>query len=310
MPRVVYKPFYSGTVGAAPVGGPARPVAAEAERLGDWRLGAVICAHAGSEVLDARPWKSNEARFRYVVKRWTSAFLSAEQRTLLEREAAAGTAVSDPHIVPILSAHVCEAPYYYVMPKLEGKTLDDILARVGRVPTAKALWYARQAAEGLAALHEIGWLHADVKPSNLFVGPDGHVTLIDLGYARRADDEPDTESQCVLGTVDYLAPEAVCSRLRIDARSDLYSLGVTLFRMLTGRLPYVGKTPAEIVAAHVSAEPPRLRELVPSVPNDVDALVRRLLHKQPQRRHDSAKELVAELSSLEIAFLDERVLGA
>lgn len=310
MSRVVYKPFHSGLAGAEPVGGPTRAAAPEVERFGDWRLGAVICAHAGSEVLEARPWKSNEAKFRYVVKRLTSAFLSADQRTQLQREAAAGTAVSDPHIVPILFAHVHEPPYFYVMPRLAGKTLDEILTRVGRLPTAKALWYARQAAEGLASLHEAGWLHADVKPSNLFVGPDGHVTLIDLGYARRTDDEPNAEAPCVLGTVDYLAPEAVCSRLRVDARSDLYSLGITLFRMLTGRLPYVGTTPAEIVAAHVSAEPPRLREIVPSIPNDVDAMVRRLLHKQSLRRHESARELVAELSALEIAFLDERVLGA
>jgi serine/threonine protein kinase len=149
MTRVVYKPFHSDVAGAVPLG-PAHASAAEAERLGVWRLGAVICVHAGSEVLEARPWKSKEAKFRYVVKRWTSAFLSAEQRMLLEREAAAGTAVSDPHIVPILSAHVHEAPYFYVMPRLSGKTLDDILSRVGRLPTAKALWYARQAAEGLA----------------------------------------------------------------------------------------------------------------------------------------------------------------
>jgi len=308
MTRVVYKPFSAGLHAAAESASHLR-AAAETDRLGDWRLGARICERAGVEVIEARPWKSDDAKFRYVVKRWTSAFLSADRQALLAREAAAGTAVNDPHVVPILSAHVYEPPFYYVMPRLEGRTLEAILKRAGRLPPATALWYARQTAEGLAALHDADWLHADVKPSNLFVGLDGHVTLIDLGYARRRDDEPNTEAQCVLGTVDYLAPEAVCSRLRVDERSDLYSLGVVLFQMLTGRLPFTGATPAEIVAAHVSAEPPVLRELVSSLPNEVCAVVRKLLHKQPLRRYESARELVAELSAMEIAFLDERFVG-
>lgn len=308
MTRVVYKPFSLGQHAAASAAAQAH-AAHDADRLGDWRLGARLCEHAGVEVVEARPWKSGEAKFRYVVKRWASTLLSPEQLALLAREALAGTVVNDPHVVPILSAHVNEAPFYYVMPRLEGQTLAAILARRGRLPTAKALWYARQAAEGLAALHDAGWLHADVKPSNLFAGPDGHVTLIDLGYARPRDDEPNGEAQCVLGTVNYLAPEAVCSRLRVDARSDLYSLGVVMYQLLSGRLPFSGATPADIVAAHVSAEPQPLRELVSSLPNEVCSLVRRLLHKQPMRRHDSARELVAELTALEIAFLDERVVG-
>jgi serine/threonine protein kinase len=312
MTRVVYKPFSAGLHAAAESAAriPSSPrTSEEADRLGDWRLGARICEHAGVEVIEARPWRSNESKFRYVVKRWTSAFMSAEQRIALAREAAAGTAVNHPHVIPILSAHVYEPPYYYVMPRLEGATLDAILTRTGRLPVATALWYARQAAEGLAAMHGADWLHADVKPSNIFVGRDGHVTLIDLGCARRRDEEANTESQCVLGTVDYFAPEAVCSRLRVDQRSDLYSLGVVLFQMLTGRLPFTGVTPAEIVAAHVSAEPPPLRSLVSSLPNMVCDVVKTLLAKQPLRRYDSARELVGELGRLEIALLDERVIG-
>ncbi|MCE9604468.1 MAG: serine/threonine protein kinase [Planctomycetia bacterium] len=305
MARVVYKPFSFDR--QARMQAAAQPGDGGAsQRAGEWQLGAKLCEHAGVEVVEARPVKSRETRYRYVVKRWTSALVSTEQQALLRREALAGNAVNSPHVVPILSAHVHEAPFYYVMPRLEGTTLDEIVLRCGRLSVATALWYGRQAAEGLAALHDAGWLHADVKPSNLFVGPDGHVTLIDLGYARRRDDESNSESQCVLGTVDYLAPEAICSRLRVDERSDLYSLGIVLYRLLGGRLPFVGATPAEIVAAHVSAEPQPLRELVSSLPNDVCGLVRRLLHKQPARRHDSAHELVAELTALEIAYLDER----
>lgn len=312
MTRVVYKPFSAGLHAAAESASrmPMPPrLGEDSDRLGDWRLGARICEHAAVEVIEARPWRSNESRFRYVVKRWTSAFVSAEQRAALAREAAAGMAVNHPHVIPILSAHVCEPPYYYVMPRLEGTTLDAILTRAGRLPVATALWYARQAAEGLAAMHGADWLHADVKPSNIFVGRDGHVTLIDLGYARRRDDESNTESQCVLGTVDYLAPEAVCSRLRVDERSDLYSLGVVLFQMLTGRLPFTGTTPAEIVAAHVSAEPPLLRSIVSSLPNEVCDVVKKLLAKQPLRRYGSARELVGELGRLEISLLDERFIG-
>jgi eukaryotic-like serine/threonine-protein kinase len=192
-----------------------------------------------------------------------------------------------------------------VMPCLEGTTLDRLLA-CGRLPLAESLWYARQAAEALAALDEAGWIHGDVKPSNLFLSSEGHVTLLDLGFARRARETGSAVDRCVLGTCNYLAPELITSALRADNRSDIYSLGVVLFELLSGRLPFVGKDLAELATQHRQAAAPNLRRLAPHLPGEVVGLVRRMLAKDPLRRPQTPQELVDQLSALEIATFSER----
>lgn len=218
----------------------------------------------------------------------------------LRREAIVGRKVSHPHLIPILAAHVGAPPYFVVMPWLTGATLAEKLRSGWRPSLPVALWLARQVAEALAALHAAGWMHADVKSSNVFVSPEGHVTLLDLGFARRTDETGSAVDRCVVGTMGYIAPEMITSALRTDIRNDLYSLGVTLFELLAGRLPFTGQSLAELAEQHRQCQPPRLRALAPHLPRGVTRLVHQMLAKEPLRRPQTPGEVVERLVALEI----------
>ena len=150
-------------------------------------------------------------------------------------------------------------------------------------------------------------MHGDIKPSNIFLSPQGHVTLLDLGFARHRDEKGD-RSRLVSGTGYYLAPEHVSVAYCPDIRSDIYSLGVVLYQMLAGRLPLEGATFEEIAIAHKQTVPPNLRRVVSHVPPRVAELVHRMLAKDPLRRPQSPAELVAELVRLEIETFSERAI--
>jgi serine/threonine-protein kinase len=224
----------------------------------------------------------------------------------MRREARVGREVAHPHLVAVLASHVCRTPYFVVMPWLTGQTLERRLAAEAPMEVPAALWVARQIAEALAALHSAGWTHGDVKPSNVFVSSDGHVTLLDLGFARRRDETGSVVNRCVTGTGNYLAPEMITSALGIDARSDLYSLGAVLFEMLSGRVPFEANTLAELATRHKQDRPPGLRRLAPHVPAGVSRLVGQMLAKEPLRRPQTASELVERLVTLEVETFGQR----
>jgi len=170
----------------------------------------------------------------------------------------------------------------------------------------EALWMVRQMAEALDALHQAGWIHGDVKPENIMLAPNGHVTLFDLNFARRGDESGSAANRCVMGTFEYLAPEWLTSALRADIRSDLYSLGAVLYRLLTGRQPFTAESPAELVTQHLQGIPPDLRTLAPHVPEKVARLVHQMLAKDPLRRPQTPEELVEKLMRWEILTFGER----
>jgi serine/threonine-protein kinase len=274
--------------------------------VGPWRLVRLLGEGTYTQVHLAQPDDDHQAV--YAVKTLRPARANDPLAVkLLAREAYVGLTVSHPHVISVLSAHVNEPPYYLVTPYLPGSTLRQRLDRAGRLPVGVALWIARQAAQGLGALHAAGFLHGDVKPANLFLSPEGHATLIDLGFAQSCRDATSDVPRDIKGTLDYLAPEATVGSGHCDGRADFYSLGVTLYEMLAGRRPFSGDA-TEVVRRHRQAIPPDVRELSPDVSTTVAEFVSRLLSKQPIRRPASAGELVDQLLRLEIAALGQRTL--
>lgn len=270
-------------------------------RLGPWQLLSTLGEGATTRVYLARPIDA-EGGGSYALKSlrrewWSDAAAIEAQR----REAWVGQRVHSPHVVSILAAGVSAPPYYTVAPRIEGRTAEAMLSDGRRPPLAVALWIARQAAQGLDAIwRSVGMVHGDVKPANLIVGPDGHTTLIDLGFCQSPRDARGWADRAVVGTLRYLAPERVTSATTVDVRGDLYSLGATLYELVAGRPPHDGATPAAIVEQHRTARPECLRKVAPGTPKGVASLVHRLLSKDPLRRPATPAEVVDELAPLEI----------
>jgi serine/threonine protein kinase len=207
-------------------------------------------------------------------------------------------------VIPTLGADLSGFSPHLVLPYLEGISVRRLLgARRKRAacldPTAFVLSIARQLAAALAALHAAGWLHAQVRPEHALVSPQGHVTLIDLSQTRRL-----ATVECSSGLVSpsapaYAAPEAFSSREMLTPASDVYGLGILLFELLAGQLPFVATGPRQWAACHCRQAPPDLRDLQLSVSHDIALLVRRMLAKEPLRR-PAAAELVDRLAGLEI----------
>lgn len=218
-----------------------------------------------------------------------------------------GRQVCHPHLVPVLSAHVSQQPYYLVMPWLEGATLAQRLATGAATPLPVALWLARQVAEALDALDQAGWTHADVKPANILISPQGHATLLDLGFARRVGEEHELPVESIAGTIGYLAPETLISTLRPDIRSDIFSLGATLYEVLSGQRPFAARSLEQLVDEHRREQPRELRSLNPRLPPAVCQLVRQMLAKEPLRRPQTPRELAQRLTALEIETFSERI---
>jgi serine/threonine-protein kinase len=225
---------------------------------------------------------------------------------LVAREAEVGSTVANPHLVPVFSASLRRPPYYVAMPWLEGSTLERRLAGGRTVDLPRTLWIIRQTAESLAALHRAGWMHGDVKPGNMMISPSGHVTLLDLNFARRNEESGAAVDRCILGTFYYIAPELLTSAIRSDIRSDIYSLGVVFYEMLAGRRPFEAEDMSDLASQHLRSTPPDLKELAPHLSGDVMRLVRRMIAKDPSRRPQTPEELIAELMRLEIETFTER----
>lgn len=225
---------------------------------------------------------------------------------LLQREARVGLSVRHPHLVPLRQAHVTRPPYFLVMDLLPGESLRRRLRRDYRLDVPTALWVTRQTAEALAALHRAGFVHGDVKPENIRLVDDGTAVLIDLGFAHRPGENVHFFQQgYILGTVNYLAPELCASAPDADQRSDLFSLGVTLFEMLTGTLPFPSGSLEQTLRRHSDDPPADIRRHAGPLSPALIALVERLLARQPADRPRAAAA-VQQLIALEIAALGRR----
>lgn len=228
---------------------------------------------------------------------------------LLQREARAGLGVRHPHLVRVTHAHVTAPPYFLVMDLLPGESLRRRLRRDFRLPVSEAVWIVRQISEALAALHATGFLHGDIKPDNVRLIDDGTAMLIDLGFAHRpGENAAFLRAGYVLGTANYLAPEQCDPLPAEDLSSDLFSLGVMFFEMLTGRLPYPSGSLRQTFRRHRCDPPADIRRSVANLPSSLVALLSRLLAHRAEDRPRTAA-VVRQLINLELAALTRRKAG-
>ncbi|MCW2964969.1 MAG: pknB [Actinomycetia bacterium] len=210
------------------------------------------------------------------------------------REAQSAAGLNHPNIVSIFDRGRAEGTYYIAMEYLDGRTLKELLVRNGPTPIPIAIDYARQILGALSFAHRNGIIHRDIKPHNIVVGGDGRLKVTDFGIARSGASQM-TEAGSIVGTAQYLSPEQARGA-PVDPRSDLYSLGIVLYEMLTGNVPFTGDTPVEIAMKHLSQVPEPPSKLRAEVPHDLDAVVMRALSKEPDQRYGSTEEMDADLA--------------
>jgi eukaryotic-like serine/threonine-protein kinase len=214
------------------------------------------------------------------------------------REAQAAARLNHPGIVSVYDSGSDGDTPYIVMQFIEGRTLADFLGAGKTMPPMQAAQIAQGIAEALAAAHAQGVIHRDIKPANVMVTRDGKVMVMDFGIARLVSG-PETAPQtsAVMGTASYLSPEQAQGQA-VDARTDIYSLGVVLYEMLTGRPPFTGDSPMAIAYKQVNATPPSPSSANPDVPPELDAVVMRALSKNPANRYQTAQEFADDLERL------------
>jgi serine/threonine-protein kinase len=209
------------------------------------------------------------------------------------REAKNAAALNHPNIVSIYDRGNAEDTYYIAMEYLDGRTLKELIVGHGAAPVRVAIEYARQILSALRFAHRHGIVHRDIKPHNVLVDGEGRVKVTDFGIARAGASQM-TETGSIVGTAQYLSPEQARGG-EVDQRSDLYSLGVVLYELLTGKTPFEGDTPVEIAMKHLSATPKPPSELRKDIPPELDMVVLRALAKDPNERYQSADEMEGDL---------------
>src|SRR5215204_1416880 len=226
----------------------------------------------------------------------------AENEEFVERfrrEAKSAAALSSPYIVPIFDrGETDDGTYYITMEYLPGGTLKERITAAGALRPQAAAQVALQVAKALNTAHVRGVVHRDIKPRNMLVTDTGHVKVADFGIARAADATTISHTGDILGSAKYMSPEQAAGD-QVGPASDLYSLGVVLYEMLTGRVPFEVELPDDVPIRHAVAPPHRPRELNPEVPVGMDTIVMRLLAKDPENRYSSAAELIEELGRMQ-----------
>jgi len=228
--------------------------------------------------------------------------LAADEKYLARflREARSAAQLHHPNIVQAIDAGEDRGFYYFAMELVEGQSVRDILEAEGPLSAAEAVRIAARIADALAhAWERARMIHRDIKPGNILLEWDGTPKLADLGLAKSvATDTRLTATGELLGSPGYISPECAQGRHDLDQRGDIYSLGCTLFHMLTGKAPYDGDTPLGVILKHVSAPPPDPRELASHVSEEVAAYVMKMMAKRPEDRPQSAADVAQALDEL------------
>jgi serine/threonine protein kinase/formylglycine-generating enzyme required for sulfatase activity len=279
------------------------PGALAGHQLGPYELVALLGAGGMGEV-----YRAYDIRLRRdVAVKVLSTHLEpgADLLTRFEREARAAAALNHPHILAVYDVGHHERTPYIVTELLEGQTLAETL-RQGRLPTGEILRLMLAVADALAAAHEKGIVHCDLKPANIFMGTGGRIKVLDFGLAAtlisptssRVDETTDSNvPRVVIGTAAYVSPEQADGEA-VDARSDIFSFGVVCYEAMSGRKPFQGDSRAAILAAIRSAEVPSLRDSGLDAPDQLRAIVHRCLERDPNDRPANGRELLEDLRRL------------
>jgi WD40 repeat protein len=232
-----------------------------------------------------------------VINRAYTANEAAVER--FRREVCAAAKLHHPNIVTAFDAEQAGDTHFLVMEYVAGRSLARLLKERGPLPVQEACDYVRQAALGLQHAHERGMVHRDVKPDNLMLTPDRTVKVLDFGLAALTAERDAcslTESNVIMGTPDYMAPEQAEDVRKADSRADVYSLGCTLYHLLTGRIPYPADTSLLKILAHRDRPVPSIRAVRPEVPKELEVVLRRLLAKKPEDRYQAPGEVATALA--------------
>ena len=223
-----------------------------------------------------------------------------------EIEAKAASALNHPSVTQIYEIGEDQGIHFLVMEFIEGEPLDR---RIGEqpLPVQEIAGIGSQIADALDAAHAKGIVHRDIKPANIMLTPRGHVKVLDFGLAKMTEARPApgsraetrfvSEAGALLGTVEYMSPEQALGR-PVDARTDIFSLGVVLYQMATGRLPFAGSSPSETIARILEAQPDAMARFNYELPEELDRIVRKCLEKDRERRYPSARDLMVDLQGL------------
>ena len=205
------------------------------------------------------------------------------------REASAAAGLNHPNIVAVYDRGQVDGAYYIVMEYLPGPDLKQVIRRRGPLPAGDAIDNALQILSALGAAHRRDVIHRDVKPQNVMVSEEGHLKVTDFGIARAGAQREMTEAGSVIGTAQYLSPEQARGD-EVTAASDCYAVGIVLYEMLTGKVPFDAERPVAVAMKQITEPPTPPRELVPGIPPTLEAVVLRSLAKRPSERYRTAEE--------------------
>lgn len=213
-------------------------------------------------------------------------------------EAQAAARISDNHVVAIYDVGYENGLYYIVMEHIEGITLKKYIAEKGKLPWREAAGYAAQICAGLEAAHKNNVIHRDIKPQNIIMTSDGVLKVTDFGIARASNSQATvTTGNTAIGTVHYLSPEQARGGYT-DERTDIYSLGVVLYEMLTGRLPFVDESPVAVAIKHIQEPPTPVRDIDPNIPLGMEQIVNRAMNKEKDTRYAHAGDFLRDLNEV------------
>jgi TolB-like protein/Flp pilus assembly protein TadD len=274
--------------------------------IGHYRVESLIGIGGMGEVYLAR----DERLGRKVALKLLPERLTADETQLsrFKTEARAASALNHPNILTVYEIGVEGNRHFIATEFIEGITLRTLLAR-GRMNLHDALEIAVQVASALSAAHEAGVVHRDIKPENIMLRPDGYAKVLDFGIAKLTEQQPESDSHdlgtttlqtqpgLVLGTARYMSPEQARGQ-KMDARSDIWSLGVVIYEMVGGIPPFAGETPSDCIASILKTEPPSLSGVLPDVPVKLQSIVQKALRKNRDERYQTIKEMLADLRRL------------